>query len=184
MTSETPKSKLSPILIIATAARLLLGAVFIYMGVVKALHPIDFLKLVRQYEMTSNHVLLNSIAGMLPWFEIFCGVLLCLGVAVRGAGIVTLAMLVPFTILVIHRAQGIAALKHIPFCMVKFNCGCGGAEMFICSKVAENAGLIALALIVVALKPGFGIKPELIGSEPPVSVPSTQRVVADPSRFE
>lgn len=162
MTAEIDKRHGRILPKVATIARLILGGVFIYMGAVKALHPVDFLKLVRQYEMTSNHVLLNSIAGALPWFEIFCGALLVLGVAVRGAGIIAFAMLIPFTFLVINRAKDIAAIKHIPLCAVKFNCGCGGAEMFICHKVAENAGLIALALVVVLLKPALSLKPNLL----------------------
>src|SRR4051812_33466598 len=52
------------------AARWILGAVFIYMGIVKVLHPIDFLKLIREYQTFDNHLALNAIAGLLPWFEI------------------------------------------------------------------------------------------------------------------
>src|SRR5881392_4191009 len=66
----------------AMLARWVLGGVFIYMGLSKALNPVEFLKLVRQYEMVSNPILLNSIAAALPWFEVFCGVLLLSGVAV------------------------------------------------------------------------------------------------------
>lgn len=69
----------------ATLARWWLGVVFIYMGLHKALpHPEGFLKLVRQYDMVSNPVWLNMIGAALPWFEVYCGVLLLAGVAVRG----------------------------------------------------------------------------------------------------
>ena len=40
----------------AVLARWLLGVMFIYMGLNKALHPVDFLKLVRQYEIGRAHV--------------------------------------------------------------------------------------------------------------------------------
>src|SRR3974390_1850224 len=57
-------------------ARWWLGAVFIYMGLNKALpHPEAFVKLVRQYHMVTHPVLLNSIGAALPWFEVYCGVL-------------------------------------------------------------------------------------------------------------
>src|SRR5258708_37936418 len=88
----------------AVAIRWLLGGVFIYMGAHKALHPEEFLKLVRQYEMVSSPYLLNAIAAALPWFEIFCGFLLVAGVAVRGAALMLVLMLVPFTLLILKRA--------------------------------------------------------------------------------
>src|SRR5437868_12250402 len=69
---------------VAVLARWFLGGLFIYMGVVKALNPAEFLTLVRQYNMVSVPFLLNSIAAALPWFEIFCGALMLTGVAVRG----------------------------------------------------------------------------------------------------
>ena len=57
----------------SVAGRWLLGGLFIYMGFAKALHPENFLKLVDQYQMVRDPLLLNSIAAALPWFEIFCG---------------------------------------------------------------------------------------------------------------
>jgi len=125
-------------------ARLILGGLFIYMGLNKALHPVDFLKLVRQYELFDNHFLLNFVAASLPWFEVFCGLLLVLGIAVRGSALAVLAMLAPFTIVVIQRALGIAAAQDLAFCAVKFDCGCGTGEILICRKIAENLLLMVL----------------------------------------
>jgi len=48
-------------------------------------------------------------------------------------------MLVPFTIVVFLRALDIQAAEAKPFCAVKFDCGCGTGEVFICSKLLENA---------------------------------------------
>src|SRR5687767_10302591 len=79
----------------AVAARWLLGAMFIYMGLSKALHPVEFLKLVRQYNLTDHYLVLNLISSALPWFEVFCGLLLVLGVAVRGTALLLVAMLIP-----------------------------------------------------------------------------------------
>src|SRR5882724_22573 len=110
------------------AARWLLGGLFIYMGLNKALHPELFLKLVHQYQMISSPLLLNSIASALPWFEVFCGVLLVLGVVVRGSVLILVLMLVPFTILVLKRALGNAGAEGLPLCAVKFDCGCGTGE--------------------------------------------------------
>src|SRR2546422_9005335 len=93
--------------IVALLARWVLGALFLYMGLTKALHPEEFLKLVRQYDMVSNSLLLNSIAAGLPWFEAFCGLLLLAGVAVRGTAALLVLMLVPFTFLVVKRALAV-----------------------------------------------------------------------------
>lgn len=134
-------------------ARWFLGGYFIYMGLSKALHPVEFLKLVHQYNLTDAPVLLNFIAATLPWFEVLCGLLLLGGVAVRGSALVVLLMLVPFTIVVFRRALAIHTAKVIAFCAVKFDCGCGNGEVWICHKLAENSLLILLSAWLLA---GFG----------------------------
>jgi uncharacterized membrane protein YphA (DoxX/SURF4 family) len=134
-------------------ARWLVGGLFIWMGLNKALHPEDFLKLVHQYDLLQSPLLLNLVGAGLPWFEVFCGILLLLGVAVRGTAAVCLLMLLPFTAIVLRRALELSAARHLPFCAVKFDCGCGNGEVFICSKLLENSALI-LACFVPLL--GFG----------------------------
>ena len=150
MKSGLPNGKMSSADIVATLARWVLGGLFLYMGLTKALHPEEFLKLVRQYDLVSNSLLLNSIAAVLPWFEASCGLLLLAGVAVRGTAILLVLMLVPFTLLVLKRALAIAGVKGLPFCLVKFDCGCGAGEVFICNKLLENSLLIFVACALVA----------------------------------
>ena len=130
--------------------RWLLGALFLYMGLSKALHPVEFLKLVREYELVQSPLLLNSIAAALPWFEVFCGLLLLAGVAVRGSALMFLLMLVPFTLVVLDRALAIQAAGAMPFCAVKFDCGCGMGEVFICPKLVENGVLTLLSAWLLA----------------------------------
>ena len=125
--------------------RWMLGAVFLYTGLSKALHPVDFLKLVRQYDLVQSSLVLNSIAAALPWFEIFCGLLLLAGVAVRGTALTLMLMLVPLTVLVFHRALLLQSALAISFCAVKFDCGCGNGTEFICRKLLENFLLILLS---------------------------------------
>lgn len=126
--------------------RWVLGALFVYMGLTKALHPVDFLKLVHQYDLVQNYWLLNAIAATLPWFEVFCGLLLLAGLAVRGTAVWLIFMLVPFTWIVFQRALSMQAALHLPFCAVKFDCGCGNGEVFICRKLLENFTLLALSV--------------------------------------
>jgi uncharacterized membrane protein YphA (DoxX/SURF4 family) len=135
--------------VVALAVRWFLGGMFIFMGLSKALAPVEFLKLVRQYGIFENHFLLNFVASTLPWFEVFCGVLLVLGIAVRGVALMLIAMLVPFTIVVWQRALGIQEAKGLPFCAIKFDCGCGAGEVFICRKLAENFVLTGLSVGLV-----------------------------------
>jgi uncharacterized membrane protein YphA (DoxX/SURF4 family) len=139
----------------AVLARWVLGALFVYMGLKKGLNPRDFLVLVREYHLVSSPLLLNSIASTLPWFETFCGLLLIAGIAVRGTAIMLVTMLIPFTTIVLRRALEIASAQGGPFCMVKFDCGCGAGEVFICHKLWENTGLVLLAFWLIA---GFGRK--------------------------
>jgi uncharacterized membrane protein YphA (DoxX/SURF4 family) len=130
--------------LVAVAARWLLAAMFIYMGVTKALHPEEFLKLVRQYGVMPS-LPLNLAAATLPWFEIFCGLLLLAGVAVRGTALVLGAMLVAFSALVAWRAHGLGAAGGLPFCAVAFDCGCGAGIVPVCRKLVENAALTGVA---------------------------------------
>jgi len=131
--------------LVTVGARWLLGAFFVYMGFKKALHPEHFLELIRQYQMVDNAFLLNALAAGLPWFEVLCGLLLLGGVAVRGAALWLILMLVPFSLVVAHRALAIAAAQGQPFATVKFDCGCGAGEVVIWKKLLENGTFILLA---------------------------------------
>ena len=132
-------------------ARLVLGSLFIWMGGVKAADPVAFLKLIREYQMIPESLpwLLNLLAAVLPWAEILGGLLLVAGVALRGTALMFLLMLVGFTGVVLARAIGIYHNSDIAFCAIKFDCGCGAGEVFICYKTLENAGLGLLSLLVL-----------------------------------
>ena len=176
MTASPPRVRLA--LDIATVlARWFLGIVFIYMGMQKAMDPVTFLKLVRQYEFVRNPLLLNTIASTLPWFEIFCGLMLLAGVAVRGTAINLIAMLIPFSLLVLRRALAIAATQGTPFCAIKFDCGCGGGEVLICHKLIENSALLFLSCWLLTgsgrqLCARFSLLKPVSDAPTPVSTPS------------
>jgi uncharacterized membrane protein YphA (DoxX/SURF4 family) len=135
--------------VFSVIARWFLGAMFVYMGLSKAMHPVEFLKLVRQYDVLHHHLLLNLVSSTLPWFEIFCGLLLLFGVAVRGAATILLVMLGSFTLAVLLRALGIQETSGLPFCAIKFDCGCGAGEVFICRKLGENVLLMTLSAVLI-----------------------------------
>ena len=116
------------------------------------MHPVDFMKQVREYDLLSPHLALNLVAALLPWFEIFCGFLLLLGVAVRGAVVMLLIMLGAFTGGVLVRALAIHGTSGLPFCAIKFDCGCGAGETLICGKLGENLALIILCTVLLLVR--------------------------------
>ena len=141
---------------------------FCYMGLSKALDPVAFLKLVRQYEVFSSYSWLNLVAATVPWFEMFCGALLILGIAVRGAAVLLAGMLVSFTALVWWRALGLQAIEHQPFCSIRFDCGCGAGPVLICRKLAENVLLTALATsLLFVRRHRLCLRARLTGSDLP-----------------
>src|SRR5262245_31085384 len=88
--------------------RVALGVILIYMGAHKVADPAGFLKLVHQYNVLHDHVLLNLVAATLPWFEVFCGALLILGVAVRGTALNIAILLAVFTVLIYFRGKALS----------------------------------------------------------------------------
>ncbi len=132
-------------------ARLIVGGVFIWLSVSKIQHPVDFLKLIHEYELpliNSQPILINLTAVTLPWIEMLCGLFFIFGFCLRGSAVLLLAMLIFFTSAVAFRAVGVYNSQDIAFCAIKFDCGCGGGnEIPICDKLRENTALIGLALI-------------------------------------
>ena len=68
----------------------------------------------------------------------------------RGTALMIMLMLVPFSLIVLDRALAIQAASAVPFCTVKFDCGCGMGEVFICHKLLENGVCIFLSAWLLA----------------------------------
>lgn len=128
------------------AARIVLGAVFLYLGVTKALNPVGFLKLVRQFDLLPP-LALNLVAAVVPWCEIVFGALLLAGRLTRGTALVSLLLLVGFTAAIILRAVALHRTGTAAFCNLR--CGCGTGEVLVCLKLLENAGLCLLAALIL-----------------------------------
>jgi hypothetical protein len=54
--------------------------------------------------------------------------------------------------MIVIRGVNIYHAKDIAFCAIKFNCGCGGGDVFICSKLVENVTLSVLAVLCLLSK--------------------------------
>jgi len=131
------------------AARLALGGVFVYLGLAKAVDPVGFLKLLRQFDLLPGALALNLVAAVLPWCEVLFGVALVAGVRVPSAALLLLIMLAAFTVVVVARAWSMHQAGGLPLCAMRFDCGCGGGEVAICPKVLQNLVLMALAGFLV-----------------------------------
>ena len=132
--------------------RLVVGATFVRMGLSKVADPVAFLKLIREYELVPEGLpwLMNTMAVGIPWIEVCGGVLLLLGVAVRGVSLGLAVMLVVFSGAIGLRALGIQESDGVAFCSIVFDCGCGSGEVNVCGKLAENAGLLLASLLALA----------------------------------
>jgi uncharacterized membrane protein YphA (DoxX/SURF4 family) len=146
MSFELPRKRQEIVHVIHHVGRFLLGAYMIYMGAIKAMDPVDFLKLLREYQFLSSPWPLNTVAALLPWLEICCGLFLLLKAAVRGTALIVLLMFLAFSAAILHRSLALQAELSLPFCAVKFDCGCGAGEVYACVKLMENAAWFLLSI--------------------------------------
>jgi hypothetical protein len=153
------------------------------MGVMKLVDPAaNFLKQVKLYNILplDPPIFLNLTAVALPWLEIFAGVLLILGLCIRGSAIVLAGMLLAFIPALLVRAAGISAAQGIGLCSVAFDCGCGTGERNICMKVLENTGLLALCIVATFSKSrAWCLGPMLTRNRSAATVPA--RPAPDPA---
>lgn len=130
-------------------ARVALGACFFAMGLQKALNPPEFLKALHQYAAVGKVFNTTWIAALLPWFEVYCGLLLLIGRWVRGTALIVAGLLAVFSLLVLHRALQLHQSTGIPFARIRFDCGCGGGEVLVWRKLLENSVLMAVSVFLV-----------------------------------
>lgn len=102
---------------IEVAARWILGITFIYASFHKIIAPADFAKILYGYDLFPG-VLINLIAIILPFVELFSGLALILGIYPRSTALIVNGMLLGFIIaLSINLVRG-----H------EFHCGCFSSD--------------------------------------------------------
>lgn len=117
--------------------RLVLGGLFIYAGLVKVLHPLDFAQDIRNYRLVGQ-ALSFLAAIVLPWLEILAGAFLVAGVWTRAAALVISALLALFVVLtVVTMIRGLDV-----------DCGCFGA---VSRKSGWGVILEDLAMLAMGL---------------------------------
>ena len=77
------------------AARMILGAIFIYASIDKILHPAAFAKAVFNYAILPD-ALINLTAIVLPWLELVLGIFLVIGLFREGSVCIVTGLLVVF----------------------------------------------------------------------------------------
>jgi len=136
--------------------RLALGGFFAYSAVAKIVdEPSAFLKAVKMYNVLPLHPphLVNTVAIVVPWLELICGLALVLGVLIRGASLTILLMLCVFTPALYMYAIKLLNEGHFEsFCDVSFDCGCGTGVEWMCCKIPSNLALLVLALLALLSK--------------------------------
>jgi putative oxidoreductase len=131
--------------------RLTLGVVFIYASIDKIDKPGGFAEAIYNYRMMP-HATINLMAIVMPWLELICGVLIIIGLFVRGS-----ALLIGFMLLVFVVAISFALVRGLDI-----SCGCfkveGGHDLALGLLIRDVLMLIASAIVVVFGGPSFSLR--------------------------
>lgn len=122
-----------------SAAGFLLGAVFLYAGVLKILDPPRFALSIVSYRILP-HTAAYVAAAILPWIEALCGLLLVTGKHARAASFLVLILTAIFA----------AALLSAGIRGLDIDCGCfqGAGTTSIGFALLRDLVLLVAALLV------------------------------------
>ncbi|MGB8352791.1 MAG: MauE/DoxX family redox-associated membrane protein [Chthoniobacteraceae bacterium] len=126
----------------SSALRLLavvVGAIFIYAGVLKALDPARFATDIGNFKLLPWHATV-LLALYLPWLEIICGIALIFRQLYSGA-----LLLLGFLCLVFLGALGLAKARGLDIA-----CGCFGRMLVhsVAVSIAIDLGILAALLVL------------------------------------
>ena len=118
-------------------ARLIVGGVFVYAGMLKASSPLEFADEIAAYQLLPSGAI-NPLALGLPFFEIICGLLVLAGFHIRIGATGISAMLLVFT-----AAIGLALKKGL-----QIDCGCFGGHSWLESNLWVALGRDVVLLLI------------------------------------
>jgi uncharacterized membrane protein YphA (DoxX/SURF4 family) len=95
------------------AARIFIGGMFIYTGIIHILDPVGFAKAITNYQLLPFFSI-NIFAIILPWTELLAGIAILINRFEKGGALITTLMLATFTI-----ALAISLYKGLDI-----SCGC------------------------------------------------------------
>jgi uncharacterized membrane protein YphA (DoxX/SURF4 family) len=123
------------------AARIILGVIFIYAGVVKIMDPSGFARAISNYRLLPE-LLVNLSAVILPWVEVIAGLSLVFGIWIEGGSLVTGGLLSVFFV----------ALSASLVRGLDISCGCFStsteAQRITWSFLIRDLLLIAMAVFI------------------------------------
>lgn len=127
--------------VVGVLARLVLAAVLLVSGAIKAWNARETIVAVRAYQLLPDSMV-GTVAAVLPYLEIALGLLLLVGLATRLAAVLAAVVMVIFIAAVISAAaRGLS-----------IDCGCfgGGGEVAAgqtayTAEILRDLGLLALA---------------------------------------
>jgi uncharacterized membrane protein YphA (DoxX/SURF4 family) len=154
--------------VLAVAARLLTGGVWLWAGAAKLTEPYAAVLAVRAYQLLPAG-LADTVGHVLPILEVVVGLALVLGLLTRGAAALSALLFVAFIV-------GIASAWARG---LQIDCGCfggGGYDPDAASKypweIARDAGLLLCStFLVVVRNPGPGLDRLLFRRTPAPAAP-------------
>ncbi len=133
---------------VGLVARLVVGGVWLWAGLLKLPHPEESVTAVRAYQLLSPS-LADAVGRVLPVLEVVVGACLVVGLLARATGGASALLQVAFII-------GIASVWSRG---ISIHCGCfgnGGYDADAIStypwEIARDTGLLLLSLLVVLLR--------------------------------
>jgi uncharacterized membrane protein YphA (DoxX/SURF4 family) len=141
------------------AARLVIGALFVYASIHKLMNPAEFAVSIRNYLIVPPEWS-NFIALTLPWVEIAAGVFLVLGVQTKPSALLTTGMLGIF----------LAALVYAFSIGLDIDCGCFSSGSASPGKIGlyhliRDSALFLTSLFVLLTDKGDFSLPRLTGAQ-------------------
>jgi len=136
--------------IVGLASRLIVGGIFIYAGYLKAVSPAEeFAYAIEGYKIVPAWLALWT-ALILPWLEIYLGLMLATGLFTRFCAAGASLLLLGFEALL---AQ--AWLRHLPV----LSCGCFGANgsYSLGGEFARNIALLVFAVLAFRFGTGYSL---------------------------
>jgi uncharacterized membrane protein YphA (DoxX/SURF4 family) len=140
------------------AARLIIGALFVYASIHKLMNPAEFAVSIRNYLIVPPEWS-NFIALTLPWVEIAAGVFLVLGVQTKPSALLTTGMLGIF----------LAALVYAFSIGLDIDCGCFSSGSSSSGKIglyhlSRDSALFLTSLFILLTDKGDFSLPRLTGA--------------------
>ncbi|MFA5403813.1 MAG: MauE/DoxX family redox-associated membrane protein [Ignavibacteria bacterium] len=139
--------------------RLIIGGMFIYVAYNKLINPEEFAKAIKNYDMLPFWII-NIMAIILPYIELFSGLFLILGIYKKGSSAIIGISLVIFIIaLTIAYARGL-----------NIDCGCGFSSLIqekaskdeLIIRIIEDIFMLIGIAVVYMFCDKKGIEPEEI----------------------